>query len=175
MLFKKIIRHLPIILQVLNEKHKGAAMAVTMADLEENIMGTMSKGWLLLKMALPMIFRFWFRRSTTLWIRFLWGGSVRLGDAKGRGDEEAANAFFTASVLLMIVLASLLWVLFALFHDAVFIFFGASEEILPKVMEYAKWIIRFFPIFIAPTFIGSFVRNDGNPRLATFTVSPQIS
>ena len=103
------------------------------------------------------------------------GGSVRLGDAKGRGDEEAANAFFTASVLLMIVLASLLWVLFALFHDAVFIFFGASEEILPKVMEYAKWIIRFFPISIAPTFIGSFVRNDGNPRLATFTVSPQIS
>lgn len=98
------------------------------------------------------------------------GGSVRLGDAKGRGDEEAANAFFTASVLLMIVLASILWVLFALFHDAVFIFFGASEEILPKVMEYAKWIIRFFPIFIAPTFIGSFVRNDGNPHLAMAAV-----
>ena len=94
----------------------------------------------------------------------------RLGDAKGRGDEEAANAFFTASVLLMIVLAYLLWVLFALFHDAVFIFFGASEEILPKVMEYAKWIIRLFPIFIAPTFIGSFVRNDRNPRLAMAAV-----
>ena len=138
-------------------------------------MGTMSEGWLLLKLALSMIFSVLvsslYNIVDSIFVRRI--GS--LGDAKGRGDEEAANAFFTASVLLMIVLASLLWVLFALFHDAVFIFFGASEEILPKVMEYAKWIIRFFPIFIAPTFIGSFVRNDGNPRLATFTVSPQIS
>ena len=31
-------------------------MTVTMTDSKENIMGTMSEGWLLLKMALPMIF-----------------------------------------------------------------------------------------------------------------------
>lgn len=153
MLFKKIIRHLPIILQVLNGTRKGAAMAVTMTDSEENIMGTMSEGRLLLKMALPMIFSvlvsslynqeisFCVRvqRACHVGLQFRrydccravrgnarrggYGGHHaalrrarlrrnpcergRLGDAKGRGDEEAANAFFTASVILMIVLASI--------------------------------------------------------------------
>ena len=37
MLFKNIIRHLPIILQVLNGTRKGAVMAVTMADSVETI------------------------------------------------------------------------------------------------------------------------------------------
>lgn len=37
---------------------------------------------------------------------------------------------------------------------------------MPKVMEYAQWIVRFFPVFIAPTFINSFIRNDGAPTLA---------
>ena len=37
-------------------------------------------------------------------------------------------------------------------------------------MEYAVWLIRFFPVFIAPTFIGSFIRNDGAPGLAMAAV-----
>ena len=97
-------------------------MAVTMTDSKENIMGTMSEGRLLLKMALPMIFSVLVSSLYNIVDSIFVG---RLGSARrceGRDDEEAANAFFTASVFLMIVLASLLWVLFALFHDAVFIF-----------------------------------------------------
>ena len=41
---------------------------------------------------------------------------------------------------------------------------------MPKVMEYAEWIIRFFPFFIAPTFVSSFIRNDGAPTLAMAAV-----
>lgn len=41
---------------------------------------------------------------------------------------------------------------------------------MPKVMEYAEWIIRFFPFFIAPTFVSSFIRNDGAPSLAMTAV-----
>ena len=109
-----------------------------MADSEENIMGTMSEGRLLFKMALPMIFSvlvsslynqeipFCVRvqRACHVGLQFRRYDCCRAvrGNAR-RGDEEAANAFFTASVLLMIMLAAILWVLFALFHDAVFIFF----------------------------------------------------
>ena len=41
---------------------------------------------------------------------------------------------------------------------------------MPKVMEYARWLIWFLPVFILPTFISSFVRNDGAPGLAMAAV-----
>ena len=37
-------------------------------------------------------------------------------------------------------------------------------------MEYARWLIWFLPVFILPTFISSFIRNDGAPGLAMAAV-----
>lgn len=98
------------------------------------------------------------------------GGSVLYGNARGEGKKEKANALFTAATGLMVGLILLAWVLFALFHNQIFTFFGADAELMPKVMEYAGWLICFLPVFIAPTFISSFVRNDGAPRLAMAAV-----
>lgn len=98
------------------------------------------------------------------------GGSVLLGNARGEGDEEKGNAYFTASLVLMSVLTLLFWVIFVFFHREIFTFFGADETILPKVMEYAQWLIRFFPAFILPIFISAFIRNDGSPNLAMAAV-----
>lgn len=53
-----------------------------------------------------------------------------------------------------------------LFHKPIFIFFGADSELMPKVMEYAVWIISAIPIFMTPVFISAFIRNDGAPGLA---------
>ncbi len=93
------------------------------------------------------------------------GGSVLLSAARGEGKPEKANAFFTIALGMIIVLTLIFWGLLLLFHDPIFMFLGADEVILAKVMEYAKWIIWTFPVFIAPTFIGSFLRNDGAPML----------
>lgn len=98
------------------------------------------------------------------------GGSVLMSNAKGDGKEEKGNAYYTASLILMSLLTIICWFAFILFHDNIFIFFGADAELMPKVMEYAEWIIWFFPFFIAPTFISSFVRNDGAPTLAMAAV-----
>lgn len=98
------------------------------------------------------------------------GGSVLMTSAKGEGKEEKGNAYFTASLIIMGVLTVFCWVIFILFHDSIFTFFGADKELMPKVMEYAQWIIWFFPMFIAPTFISSFIRNDGVPALAMVAV-----
>lgn len=98
------------------------------------------------------------------------GGSVLMSNAKGEGNEEKGNAYFTVSVLLMLGLTAISWISLALFHKQIFTFFGASEAIIPKVMEYAEWIIMFFPVFIIPTFIGAFIRNDGAPTLAMVAV-----
>ena len=98
------------------------------------------------------------------------GGSVLYGNARGEGKEEKANALFTAATGLMLFLILLVWIIFALFHQQIFTFFGADAELMPKVMEYARWLIWFLPVFILPTFISSFIRNDGAPGLAMAAV-----
>lgn len=98
------------------------------------------------------------------------GGSVLMGNAKGDGKEEKGNAYFTASLILMAILIVIVWLAFILFHKEIFTFFGADAELMSKVMEYAKWIIGFIPVFIAEVFLGAFIRNDGAPALAMTAV-----
>lgn len=98
------------------------------------------------------------------------GGSVLYGNARGEGKEEKANALFTAATVLMLLLIIPVWIMFALFHEPILTFFGADTELMPKVMEYAHWLIWFMPIFILPTFVSSFIRNDGAPGLAMAAV-----
>lgn len=98
------------------------------------------------------------------------GGSVLTANAWGEGSKEKGNAYFTASALLMTVLTAITWSAFALFHQQIFTFFGADAQTMPKVMEYAKYLIATVPVFIAPTFISAFIRNDGAPGLAMAAV-----
>lgn len=98
------------------------------------------------------------------------GGSVLYGNARGEGKDKKANALFTSATGLMVALILVAWIIFAVFHEAIFTFFGADAELIPKVMEYAQWLIWFLPVFILPTFISSFIRNDGAPGLAMTAV-----
>lgn len=98
------------------------------------------------------------------------GGSVLMSNAKGEGNDEKGNASFTAALIVMSVLVAAFWISFAMFHEQIFTFFGADETIMPKVMEYAQWIIWFFPVFTMPAFIGAFIRNDGAPTLEMIAV-----
>lgn len=94
------------------------------------------------------------------------GGAVLMSSSKGEGQEAKGNSYFSVSLALMALLAAVGWGVMGLFHRQIFTFFGADEATYAKVMEYAKWIIRFFPVFMAPTFLGAFIRNDGAPSLA---------
>lgn len=93
------------------------------------------------------------------------GGSVLMTQAKAEGSKEKGNAYFTASLILMGTLIAVSWVVIALFHEPIFRFFGADDETMPKVWAYAKWQIRVWPVFMLPTFISAFIRNDGAPGL----------
>ena len=98
------------------------------------------------------------------------GGSVLMTNAKGEGNDDKGNAYFTAALILMAALTAVFWLVFALFHDQIFLLFGADETILSKVMEYAQLLIWFFPVFLAPVFLSAFIRNDGAPGLAMAAV-----
>lgn len=98
------------------------------------------------------------------------GGSVLMSNAKGNGDEEKGNAYFTVSILLICGFIVITWIAFALFHKQIFTFFGADASLMPKVMEYARWLIYTLPVFVLPPFLSAFIRNDGAPNLAMAAV-----
>ena len=93
------------------------------------------------------------------------GGSVLMNNAKGEGNEEKGNAYFTTALILVVGFTVVTWMLFARFSKPILFFFGATQGTLPLVMRYVQWLIRCWPIFIFSTFIGAFVRNDNAPGL----------
>lgn len=98
------------------------------------------------------------------------GGSVQMSKAKGSGNEEKGNACFSSALLAMGAITALFWLALICFHEQILTFFGATEEIMPKVMAYCKWVIVFLPAFMIPPFIGAFIRNDGAPGLVMTAV-----
>lgn len=94
------------------------------------------------------------------------GGAVLMNNAKGASDYRKGNSYFTVASAFIAMLVIAFWIAFSVFYKDIFVFFGTTEALLPKVMEYAQWIIWFFPIFIAPAFIGAFIRADGSPAYA---------
>ncbi len=94
------------------------------------------------------------------------GGAVPMSVARGEGKEEKAQAIFTAAVILMTVIGLVSWVLVYIFHEELMRLFGADDETMPYVLDYAMWLIYFFPTFMSSTFLGAFLRNDGVPDLA---------
>lgn len=93
------------------------------------------------------------------------GGSVRFGKARGEGRMEKANAYYTASLILVLVLTALVWPFTALFRKEIFTLFGASSALMPLVLEYGDWIIGTFPAFILSAYFTCMVRCDGAPNV----------
>lgn len=91
------------------------------------------------------------------------GGSVLMSRAKGGGNEEKGNAYYTASLLLVSVLTVLIWAGTYLFQEQIYRVFGADDSLLPYAMEYGTVIIFTMPSFVLTSFLANFLRNDGVP------------
>ena len=99
------------------------------------------------------------------------GGSVlfsmRRGGGKSRGSE---NQFFTAAVIGSVILAAAAWAGMILFEGPILIFFGANETLLPLAEAYLRPVMYVLPLFLFGQMLAAFIRNDGNPGLATTAV-----
>ena len=98
------------------------------------------------------------------------GGSVLLGAAKGRGDEQQKNEWFTSALIGTIVLAVISWGVVALFDTQLLQLFGAEETLLPLAKEYLFPIKFIVPLFLFNQLFTAFLRNDNAPALATVAV-----
>lgn len=91
------------------------------------------------------------------------GGCILRSKSKGEGNDEKANAYFTASLLLVAVLTVVIWIPGMLIQEEFYRLCGADEILMPYSMEYGQWIFVFLPSFVITIFLGSFVRTDGYP------------
>lgn len=98
------------------------------------------------------------------------GGSVLMSIARGRGDTETGNHYFSTSVLLNAFTCLCYMILFLTFMKPIARFLGATDVTMPYIMEYVPYITWGLGFFSFSSFLQTFVRNDGAPKLSMIAV-----
>lgn len=100
------------------------------------------------------------------------GGSVLFGTLRGQSEKNAkrSNEYFTAAVIGSAILAVIIWIGIIFFDKELLIFFGAKEQLLPLARSYVLPVKFVVPSFLFTQLMSAFLRNDGNPGLATKAV-----
>ena len=96
------------------------------------------------------------------------GGSVLFSILRGKqGQEKQSNEYFTVSMIGAGVLALIVWGLVVFFDREMLMLFGADESTLALAREYVLPIKVVVPCFLLTQALAAYLRNDGNPGLAT--------
>lgn len=100
------------------------------------------------------------------------GGSVLFATTRGRlgKNNRTPDEFFSASLIGVSILALASWLLIVFFQEPLLMAFGADQSLIPYANAYL-YPIRFgIPCFLFVQFLSAYLRNDGNPVLATKAV-----
>lgn len=94
------------------------------------------------------------------------GGAARYSVSVAQQDRKRANAVFSTSIKIGLILG-VLFVLLGIFcSNFIVLALGADTSTLPMTRTYLITILCFAPFFIANNILLAFVRNDNNPRLS---------
>lgn len=94
------------------------------------------------------------------------GGATRYSILSSQNDDRKANAVYTTSIKLGILLGVIFAILGIFGSRALALLLGADEVTLPLTRDYLTTILCFAPFFILNNILLAFVRNDNNPRLS---------
>ena len=98
------------------------------------------------------------------------GGSVLFSTKRAQNSDKSENQYFTSSLIGSVVLCLAAWGALLLFEKQILTFFGANEALLALGERYLMPIKFVFPLFLFNQMLAAFLRNDGNPALATAAV-----
>lgn len=100
------------------------------------------------------------------------GGSVLFSTLRGRSknNQKESNEYFTVSVIGVVILAVIAWIGILFFDTGLLKLFGAEETLLPLSRSYLFPVKFVVPSFLFTQLMAAFLRNDGNPGLATRAV-----
>lgn len=100
------------------------------------------------------------------------GGSVIFSSLRGASENnrKKSNEYFTASFIGVLILAVVSWLGLIFFDSELLTLFGSTEELLPLAREYVFPIKFLVPSFLLTQLFAAYLRNDGDPGLATKAV-----
>lgn len=100
------------------------------------------------------------------------GGSVLFTVLRGESEhnQKKSNEYFTAAVIGAVFLAAIIWLIVIFFDRELLRLFGAEETLLPLARQYLFPVKFVVPSFLFTQLLAAFLRNDGNPALATRAV-----
>lgn len=98
------------------------------------------------------------------------GGSVLMSICRGRGKKEEGNACFSAALILNFIMFFICLAVFTAFMEDIARILGGTDETMPYIMDYIPYIIWGMGTYFFSAFLQTFIRNDGAPRLAMWSV-----
>ncbi|MFN3018347.1 MATE family efflux transporter [Vibrio coralliilyticus] len=99
------------------------------------------------------------------------GGAAKMSIETGKGSTESNQLLFSQSILLTAVLSSLTVIVSFVWLDELLTLIGASGNIALLAHDYMSAMLPFFVVYSLAWVISSFIRNDANPKLATYAMS----
>ena len=98
------------------------------------------------------------------------GGATNFSINLGKKEYEEADSYL-GNTFSLLILAGLIIVSLVQFNlKTILVYFGASERVLPYSMEYMRIITLGAPFHIVSIGMNHFIRADGNPKLAMYTM-----
>lgn len=94
------------------------------------------------------------------------GGATQFILIRSRKGERAADAVFTATLLIGLCIGVVLMALGFLLPDSIAALLGSSGASLEWSATYLGTLLKFAPAFILNNILIAFVRNDGEPHLS---------
>lgn len=100
------------------------------------------------------------------------GGSVLFSTLRGQSEQnrKKSNEYFTGALIGVNILAVITWLAVIFFDRELLLLFGAEETLLPLARRYLFPVKFTVPSFLFTQLMSAFLRNDGNPGLATKAV-----
>ncbi|GAA0781541.1 MATE family efflux transporter [Hathewaya limosa] len=140
-----------------------AAIAISMYIFVDTMfigIGVGSDGIAALNIAMPI-----FTVSSSISLMLGIGGASTASVFIGRGQRDKSVKVFNISIYISIILGIIISIFGNIFSKQICVILGASTKILPLVNEYLSILISFSWAFILSVVLGSFIRNDKDPKL----------
>lgn len=100
------------------------------------------------------------------------GGSVLFSTLRGESgkNQKRSNEYFTAALVGVLLLSAVTWIAVVFFDRELLMLFGAEGDLLVLARRYVLPVKFVVPSYLLTQLLSAFLRNDGNPGLATKAV-----
>ncbi len=98
------------------------------------------------------------------------GGAALMSTQFGRGNRAEGQNIFNQSILMTLVISGLLVTVGFTWLNELVLMTGASDALFTMTRDYLEIMLMFFMVYAMGWVLSCFVRNDGNPRLAMYSL-----